>query len=275
MMPPGAGAPTTSGGGAAGPTTPGVTGGPVIVGIPGGLPYWGRLSTSQRRLDPTWDFVNPQGDAALPFAEAFEKIAMGDPRPILLLRDCCHSDRDLTKISTFTDDERVALAMNWFHIVRLNKDVVKPNHPLHALMGDKNPHMVIFTNDGKDRADMVFVPTSNALWSEMLKGLKRDYKNPADEAISKWRKVLTEFDRLDNEWARTKGEDWRKNGSDQTLAKKLEDLDEKRDKLAAEEKKIKDLGFRDPNKKAPTIPVEPWREELLKGKAPAKPGGGD
>lgn len=234
---------------------------------------WGRLSTSQRRLDPNWEFVDPQGTGVLDFADAYAAIAGNDPRPILLLRDCGHSEKDLTKISTFTDDERVVLAMSWYRLVRVHKDIVRPEHPLHALVGERAPHLVVFTGGGKERIDLALVPTANELWSQMLKGLKRDYRRAPEEAVSKWRQLLTEFDRLDKEHARLKGEEHRKGGADESLERKLGEIDAKRQKLVGDEKLIKDLGFKDPNKK-PAAADESWRDDLLKKKPPVKPAGG-
>lgn len=238
-----------------------------------GLPAWGRLSTAQRRLDPNWEFVNPEAKEALAFKDAYEKVAGGDPRPILLLRDCAHSEKDLTKVATFTDDERVALGMSWFHLVRLHKDAVKPEHPLHSLVGSQNAHMVVFTRGGADRVDLVLMPTANELWSQMVKGLKKDFKKSPEDSVSKWRKILTEFDILDKEYARLKGEEYRKGSADEDLERKLEAVEEKRQKLTADERKVKDLEFRDAGKKMPA-PDESWRDDLLKKKLPAKPAGG-
>lgn len=237
------------------------------------MPYWGRLSTAQRRLDPNWEFVNPEGGSVMEFKEAFAKITSGDPRPVLLLRDCAHSEKDLTKVATFTDDERVALAMTWFRLVRVHKDVVKPDHPLHNLVGKGGAHMVIFTRDGAERSDLILMPTANELWSHMTKGLKQDYRKPADEAVSRWRKILTEFDTLDKEYARLKGDEYRKGEASEGLERKLDDVEAKRQALTADEKRVKDLEFKDPKKKLP-VRDESWRDELLKKKVPGKPAGG-
>jgi BMFP domain-containing protein YqiC len=217
--------------------------------------------------------VNPEGSEPLSFDDAFAAISGGDPRPILLLRDCAHSEKDLTKISTFTDDERVALGMSWYRLVRVHKNVVNRNHPLHALVGDRNAHMVIFTNEGKKRVDLALMPSSNDLWQQITRALKDDYKKSAEEAVAKWRTILTAFDKLDVESARIKGENYRK-GGDPDLERKIEDLDAQKQVLVSQETKLKNLEAKNP-KKTPATPstTKDWRDEVFGGTA-SKPAGG-
>lgn len=234
----------------------------------GGLPAWGRLSTSSKRLDPSWQFIDPEAASPLDAKGAFETIAGNDPRPILLLRDCAHSEKDNSKVGAYLEDERVVLAMHWFHLVRVNKEVVKPEHPLHALFAEGTPHMMLLSGDGKERIPIALMPSSNALWGQMLKMLKREYKNSADESVTKWRMLLTEFDKLDKEYAKLVGDESRSGGekAEGKLADRRASIEEKRAKLVSDERKLKDLGFKDPTayeKLKGKTKDESWRDKLL------------
>jgi hypothetical protein len=245
-----------------------------VVGAGMGLSF-NRLSTALKRLEAAWEFAS--GEGSLDEAAAFAAIQRKDVRPVLLLRDCIHSERDSTKVSTFTQDERVALAMRWFHCVRVDRDVVKATHPLHALFaGASPPHMVLLTGNGKERVDLPLMPSAAALWSSMLKVLKKEYVKPADEAVARWRALLSRFDSLDSRKAKLAGEAYRNSDPEkrEAIEAQIEQIEAEKSKVAAEEKRIADLEHRDPQAAAVAAKAaatdETWRDGLLRGRSPAE-----
>jgi hypothetical protein len=233
--------------------------------IGGGMPRWGRLTTASRRLDPTWEFPRVEDGDPLDFKTAFQKVQKCDARPVMLLRDCPQSDKDLSKLSTFVDDERVGLALNWFHLVRVGPSVVDEKNVLHALMGRGAPHMVLFTSDGSERIDMKYMPSSGELWQSAVKILRKEYKNSPEDVVSKWRKILNEFDRLDKDFMKWSGED-NKNPGDERVAAKLDEIEMRRQQLVKEERLLTSLEPRNPEKHKVAPSDESWRDELLKKK---------
>ncbi len=258
-------------GGAAGGAVP--TGGAAGGGIgpvtgPSGA-SWGRLSTASRRLEHDWHFVKPEEPVALDAKSAFAFLQGDDPRPMLLLRDCRHSEKDNAKVGEYLQDERVVLALQWFHCVRVGSDSIDPGHPFASLFeGARNPHMVLLTWDGKERIDVPFMPSANALWGDMRKVLRLDYKRPADRAISDWREILNDFDKIDTELARLKGQAYGQGDKvSASLERKIEEAEARQVKLTTKESKVKDLEFRSPEQAAllekKRTAEDNWRKKLL------------
>jgi len=163
------------------------------------------------------------------------------------MRDCVHAPKDNAKIDAFQDDERIVLATRWFHLVRVGRDVLNPSHPLHALFaGDAPPHMALLSSDGAKRIDMQLMPTSRALWTNMLAMLKRDYEKPADAALGDWRGLLSKFDVLDAKRAKLMGEKHRATNPKKVadLESEIEAIDEEKAKLQSSERRIVDLGLK-------------------------------
>lgn len=211
------------------------------------LPSWGRLSTSQRRLKVDWEFFDRAPVETLDAAAALREVRGKDPRPILLLRDCVHADKDAARIEAFLEEEKIVLATRWFHAVRVGRDVVKPAHPLHALFaGERAPHMAVISRDGSKRVDMQLMPTATTLWSAMQSVLKVDYSRPADASLAEWRALLSKFDVLDAKRAKLAGDRHRSKDPKKTaeLEKAIEAIDEQKAKLHVEEKAVTDLPFR-------------------------------
>lgn len=179
-----------------------------------------------------------------------------DPRPVLLLRDCDNcAGKDDALLERSLEDEKVLLATRWFHCVRVDRGVLKDSHPLNSLFAaPKAPHIILFSADGAQRAELDGKPGARALWGSMNKVLRADYKKSADAAMTKWIALLSRFDALDSRKAelvsqRDESADGRKTSD---IEKKLLDLDREVAKTQEEEKRIMDLEFRNPGAAAPT-----------------------
>jgi hypothetical protein len=178
-------------------------------GVPGVLPP-GLDPTAPRRRQWTaaqllrWEWspgLPPtHGEAkALPEKEALVVLADGDPRPLLVLRDCAGCERDDHDLVTKEiEGEKVTLMGRWFHPVRVSDDVLKPSHPFHELFSAKvPPHLVAATLDGA-QVSAVGSRANAAQLSKALSGvLRKAYKEDPDAAVKALLVLLDDFDRVD------------------------------------------------------------------------------
>jgi hypothetical protein len=214
------------------------------------MPSFARLETSTLRLKINWDLYIKMQEERLDPETALREIKGRDPRPVLLLRDCdACAGRNDALLEQSMEDEKILLASRWFHCVRVDKGVLKDNHPLNALFpdGDKSaPHMILLSADGTVREGLGGKPSAKKLWGVMNKVLQRDYKKPADQAIPRWIALLSRFDALDARKAelreqRESTEDQKKAGQ---LDKELRTVEEQIKKAREEEQKLTNLELR-------------------------------
>jgi hypothetical protein len=133
-------------------------------------------------------------------SEALSALANGDPRPLLVVRECesCAGTDDAFLSREF-DNEQTILLARWFHAVKLPTDVLEDTHAFHELFGKKSPpHLFVATADGKTRVDLSGQQSQKELWTAMTKVLRKSYKKNPDAALKEMRKLLDALDRYDN-----------------------------------------------------------------------------
>jgi hypothetical protein len=126
-------------------------------------------------------------------------IADGDPRPLLVLRECdaCRGSSDAF-LSRTLDNEKTELLGRWFHAVRLGPEVLEPDHPLHALFPGQAPaHLFTATLDGRTRVELDGAQSQAQLWQAMTTVLRKTYRRDPDAAVRGLQKLLDQLDESD------------------------------------------------------------------------------
>ena len=194
---------------------------------------------------------------ALPFAQAFELVAAGDPRPLLILRECegttCSGH---ARISRTLATEQTQLLTRWFRCVKLPSGVLATDHPLYnlAMTGHDErmvPHLFFADPDGGNFLGVHSAQTQSGLWRVMMKYLHRSYEEKASEALSGMRKLLSQYDMIDVAEAMVRdriARETKRNGPESSGLKKLQqDLDKlagKRSVLLARQAQLLDLSLK-------------------------------
>lgn len=193
----------------------------------------------------------------LSLEEAYALIASGDRRPLLVLRECerCKGT-DHALLSRTLDNEQTVLLTHWFRCVKLPTNVVGDKHPLHALFarqkeGERIPHLFFADPDGQNRRVLPGDQAQSDLWDVMFDYLHRCYAEDAKDALKELRQVLSQYDKLDVQEQNTKNRidrEIEENGPKSPKIAKLEDdlvaVAKKRQKLAAQERELRDLALK-------------------------------
>lgn len=258
-------------GGVGAPSTPGAIGGIGGGMRGGGLPAFTRQSSSQRRLKIQWDTYVKLSEERLDRDAAYREVRGRDPRPVLLLRDCdsC-AGKDDALLERSMEDEKILLASGWFHCIRVDKGVLKDDHPLNSLFmgGDQvAPHMILFSADGTERIGLPGKPTAKKLWLVMNKILAKDYVKPADPAIARWIALLSRFDSLDTRkqeisTQREGTDDPKKAGA---FDKEIKQVEEQLAKARQEETVVRDLGLRSGGNRTQPVDYDAEAAEAVRG----------
>lgn len=144
--------------------------------------------------------VAPKVYKALPIAEALQRLAGDDQRPLLVLRECwvC-SGTDHALLDRKMANEKTILFSRWFHCVRLDDSVRHENHPCHLLFKEQAmPHVLLCSRDGSTMVPLDGRRTQSQLWSSMRKVLKAGYEKDPDEAVRSLFQILGQYDHLDS-----------------------------------------------------------------------------
>ncbi|MEC7583400.1 MAG: hypothetical protein VYE77_03720 [Planctomycetota bacterium] len=272
--PAGPSAPTPAGPGT--PATPGAVPTPGGGGLPGmatpitprsgprrGMPLvFTHGATSKRLLEIDWKYpvyVAAQVATedltaarpvlpALSFDEAMREITGGDPRPVLVLREClaCRGT-DLALLSREFASERTMLLTDWFHCIKLPAGVRATDHPFHALFPDHS-HLFLAQADGKELQRFDDKQSQKTLWKAMNKVLKANYKASAERNVKALLKLLAQFDVVDEKQERLLREldkELETNGPRTARFRKLKGeldaLTEDRKELLAQERQLREL----------------------------------
>ncbi|MEZ6036607.1 MAG: hypothetical protein R3F29_03950 [Planctomycetota bacterium] len=242
----------------------------------GGIPLdFTRGKTAKAMLEIDWTYpvykpttpdrkpgdktVAQEVERALPIEQAYELVADGDRRPLLILRECeiCKGT-DHALLSRTLDNEQTVLLTHWFRCVKLPTNVLKGTHPFHALFEkregeDRVPHLFFADPDGGNRLALPGDQSQSELWNVMFDYLDRCYGESAKEAIKGLRKLLSQYDKLDAEEQLVRGridEEIERNGPKSNKLKKfdkqLEKVAKERDKLRKQEQELRDLALRPP-----------------------------
>lgn len=196
-------------------------------------------------------------ERALPVEQAYEFIADGDRRPLLVLRECekCKGT-DHALLSRTLDNEQTVLLTKWFHCVKLPTNVIMENHPLYNLFlrqkeGERIPHLFFADPDGQNRMELPGDQPQSALWDTMFTYLERCYAEDAKAALKELRQVLSQYDKLDAREQEIRArieKETVKNGPESPKLKKfdqdLADLEKDRKKQGDREKELRDLALK-------------------------------
>lgn len=200
--------------------------------------------------------VGTEVERALPLEQAYELIADGDRRPLLVLRECdlCKGT-DHALLSRSLDNEQTVLLTHWFRCVKLPTNVLTEVHPLHNLFlrekeGARIPHLFFADPDGQNRKELPGDQPQSVLWDTMFDYLDRCYAEDAKSAVKELRQVLGQYDKIDAREQEIKGRidrEIEKNGPKSAKLKKLDrdlgKLTKEREKLAARERELRDLAL--------------------------------
>tara|TARA_R100000458_G_scaffold21140_1_gene18914 strand:+ start:1142 stop:1861 length:720 start_codon:yes stop_codon:yes gene_type:complete len=145
------------------------------------------------------DTVAEAAKKALIRSEAFIDIAKGDKRPMLVLRECklCNGT-DKALLSSYESNEDILLMAKWFHCVKLPIDVLEKNHSYHNLFSEKHPpHLFVSRWDGSDHIPLKGDLSRVELVENLYEILDKTYKDKAKPRIKKLKKILYQYDMLD------------------------------------------------------------------------------
>ncbi len=205
---------------------------------------------------------------ALPFSQAFQLVAAGDPRPLLILRECdqCKGHARITRALM---TEQTQLLTHWFRCVKLPSGVLAKDHPLYnlAMAGHSTgtvPHLFFADPNGENFVGLHSTQTQSGIWRSMIKYLHRSYEEKASEALSGMRKLLSQYDMIDVAEGMVRdrmARETKRNGAESAGLKKLrEDLDKlasKRSALRARQGELLDLALKSPDQKGGAAKDEP------------------
>ena len=205
--------------------------------------------------------VAAMAERALPVEQAYEFIADGDRRPLLVMRECerCKGT-DHALLSRSLDNEQTVLLTHWFRCVKLPTNVVMEKHPLYNLFlrqkeGEKVPHLFFADPDGQNRMELPGDQPQTVLWNTMFSYLERCYDEDAKAALKELRQILGQYDKIDAQEQELRGrieKETVKNGPESPKLKKfdedLQKLDDKRKDLAKKEKDLRDLAMKNLNR---------------------------
>lgn len=195
-------------------------------------------------------------ERALPVELAYELVADGDRRPLLVMRECerCKGT-DHALLSRSLDNEQTVLLTHWFRCVKLPTNVTDDVHPFHNLFtrqkeGERIPHLFFADPDGQNRKELPGDQSQSVLWDTMFDYLDRCYAEDAKAAVKELRQVLGQYDKIDAREQEIKARidrEIEKNGPKSSKLKKLdrdlEKLGKEREKLARQERELRDLAL--------------------------------
>lgn len=131
--------------------------------------------------------------------KAFKLLADGDPRPLLVLRECATCEgTDDALLTRQADNEKTLLMSRWFRCVKLPPASTEEGHPFQKLFEGKAPaHLFVARPDGSERIDLKGDQSRAELWKVMGKHLAAHYAEKPDGALRQLTKILDEYDALD------------------------------------------------------------------------------
>ena len=136
---------------------------------------------------------------AMPEEAMYAMLADGDPRPLLVLRECksCEGLEDPLLVRD-GNNERVMLMSRWFRCVRVGYEVVDEKHVLRGLFPGKEPGYVFVSHaDGSARIDLPRDASTSKITGAMKKTLASRYRGRPDRALKALFRILDEYDDLD------------------------------------------------------------------------------
>jgi hypothetical protein len=198
-----------------------------------------------------------QVERALPIEQAFAFVADGDPRPLLIVRECelCKGT-DHAVLSRSLDNEQTVLLTQWFRCVKLPPNVLKDDHPFFNMFkrekdGERIPHLFFADADGANKNELPGDQQQTELWKVMFEYLDRCYDESAKDALKDLRKLLSQYDMVDAEEQLIRSriaKEIEKNGPESKKLQKFDDqlakLEKERQKLLTREQELRDLALK-------------------------------
>ena len=138
---------------------------------------------------------------ALSREEAFAYVTHGDPRPLLVLRECAQcAGTDNALLSRGLDNEKTALMSRWFHCIKLPIGAVEGDHPFRKLFDEEHPeHLYMSTCDGVTRVVLEGETSRTELWKAMLTVLGAEYARDPQRSLRDQAAMLDSLDGLDQQ----------------------------------------------------------------------------
>jgi len=135
---------------------------------------------------------------ALTRDEALAKVAEGDARPLLIMRECglCKGTDDAL-LSRKLGNEKTLLLTRWFRCVKLRPNVLEKNHTYHNLFGGKNPpHLFLCMADGSNMIPLDGQQGQSSLWKDMVRVLGKAYAKDPNKAVKAIFRLMARYDYL-------------------------------------------------------------------------------
>ena len=119
---------------------------------------------------------------------------------IIYLESALEDDMVRTALitSTMERDEKVAIGMKMFNIVRMNGLKIGKDHPYAKILGGRKlPRMVVISPEGKKVGSVEGSISPSKLFSLMNRAASKVYKTPIGTFVKEYQKVLTEIDKVE------------------------------------------------------------------------------
>jgi len=221
-----------------------------------------RGTTSKSRLKVDWLHPVPPENQSLgtsaagplPLADALRVLWEDDDRPLLVLRECmlC-SGSDAALFDSSMQNDRAVLLTKWFRVVRLPPNVSEPGHAFYnvfAAYPTNGPaaHFFLLAHPKAEPVQFTGMQTPSSLWRGMTSVLEQRYGKDPQKAVKQWLALLDQFDRIDialaskqAEMDETRADEGPQSSKAKRLQKRIDDLQQEREELIADEAKVRDL----------------------------------
>jgi len=104
----------------------------------------------------------------------------------------------VTVDGTVLRDEKVAIGMKMFNLVKMDGSRVDDDHPYHKILGGRElPRMVVVGSDGHKVGSLEGNIPPSKLFGLMKRAASKTYKHPIEKFVKEYQKVLTEIDKVE------------------------------------------------------------------------------
>ena len=171
-----------------------------------------------------------------------------DGRPLMILRRSEELDKKIQKLLTEAlKSERFQLASKWFQSIELDDAVLEEDHPYHLLFARKRPAALLLASpDGKKIVRFLGTRSQRVNWRDVSAVLMASYKGNPTKSVKGLERLLSKFDALDNRRKElnaqiARHEEKQDTAKIKSLKAKLAVHEKEREKVLAEEKKLRSL----------------------------------
>ena len=212
------------------------------------------MHRGEQKLSAEQVLAELRGDDERPLFVWVQRAASAKPAPQPVKRKRSKKKRasgDAAKLQRLTkqslDNEKVQLASQWFHCVKLGPEVLDARHPYHALFAGKKPARIVLASaNGKKRVQALGTIKDRLDWRDIVTVLKQDYRKDPTKAVKGLQRLLNDYDTIDaqrDSLQKQLSQAEAKNKKRQVtrIAAKIKSLDDKLAKLQAREAKIREL----------------------------------